>query len=211
LARQARIQGEVRVRFTTDGESVISADAETGHDLLRKAAEQNVRTWKFAPHEPGTFIVTFRYKFQGDQLDTVFLPPSAIVELSASLPIVQIDWSWLDQGSWKAQLKSARGNSQQVLRILTSGPEGRWLEGDMTSGQGQKEGIDYGHFDEDRNMFAFTVMLSQPKAKRLHTFFIGKINGDKMTGTFVDDEGMTGQWTAVREKEVPGNTDQAPQ
>ncbi len=64
LARQARISGDVRVRFTTDGESVVSAEGETGHELLRKAAEDNVKTWKFAVHDPGSFIVTFRYRFQ---------------------------------------------------------------------------------------------------------------------------------------------------
>ncbi len=46
LARQTRIQGEVRIKVTTDGESVRDAEAETGHPLLRKAAEGNARTWK---------------------------------------------------------------------------------------------------------------------------------------------------------------------
>src|SRR5882762_10235631 len=62
LARQTRIQGEVRVKVTTDGESVRDAEAETGHPLLRKAAEDNTRTWKFATHNPGIFHVAFRYK-----------------------------------------------------------------------------------------------------------------------------------------------------
>jgi outer membrane biosynthesis protein TonB len=44
LARQTRIQGEVSVKVTTDGESVREAVAETGHPLLRKAAEDNART-----------------------------------------------------------------------------------------------------------------------------------------------------------------------
>src|SRR3989442_15946821 len=60
LARQTRIQGEVLVKVTTDGESVRDAEAETGHPLLRKAAQDNSRTWKFVAHTPGTFQVTFR-------------------------------------------------------------------------------------------------------------------------------------------------------
>jgi outer membrane biosynthesis protein TonB len=55
LARQTRIQGEVHVKVTTDGESVRDAEAETGHLLLRKAAEDNARTWKFVAHTPGVF------------------------------------------------------------------------------------------------------------------------------------------------------------
>jgi TonB family protein len=200
LPRLARISGEVRVTFTIDGQFVTNAEAETGHELLRTAAEQNVRTWKFVAHEPGTFAVTFRYRFQTDQEDIVFLPSSAVVEIAAPLPTIIIDWSWVDRGRWKAQLRSARGSSQRVLEILTSGPEGRWLEGDMISVHGQKEEIDHGYFDEDRNMFGFMLMLSQPKGKPLNTIFIGKISGDKITGTFVDDAGTTGTWTAVLEK-----------
>ena len=54
--------GDVRVRFVTDGESVTDAIVDSGHPLLRPAAQENVRTWKFASHTPGTFYVTFRYK-----------------------------------------------------------------------------------------------------------------------------------------------------
>jgi outer membrane biosynthesis protein TonB len=47
LARLTRIQGEVSVKVTTDGESVREAVAQTGPPLLYKAAEDNVKTWKF--------------------------------------------------------------------------------------------------------------------------------------------------------------------
>src|SRR6266849_6284035 len=73
LARQTRIQGEVRVKITTDGESVRDAEAETGHTLLRKAAEDNARTWKFVAHVPGIFHVTFRYKLLSDNTNVEFL------------------------------------------------------------------------------------------------------------------------------------------
>ena len=48
LASQTRIDGDVRVKFTTDGESVTDLVVESGHPLLRIATEDNVRTWKFA-------------------------------------------------------------------------------------------------------------------------------------------------------------------
>jgi hypothetical protein len=70
----------------------------------------------------------------------------------------------------------------------------------MINAHGQIEEIDDGYFDEDRNMFGFTLMLSQPKGEPLNTFFIGKLSGDKITGTFVNDVGTTGEWTAVLEK-----------
>ena len=43
LARQARIQGDVRLKLTPDGESVKDSEAVMGHAMLRKAAEDNVR------------------------------------------------------------------------------------------------------------------------------------------------------------------------
>ena len=48
LARQARIEGEVRVEFTlnSSGEPV-SVSAVSGHPMLKGAAEENVKTWKF--------------------------------------------------------------------------------------------------------------------------------------------------------------------
>src|SRR2546422_10228245 len=78
LARQARIQGEVSVKVTTDGESAREAVAQTGHPLLRKAAEDNVKTWKFASHTPSTFNVTFRYKLMESSVEVEFLELPAI-------------------------------------------------------------------------------------------------------------------------------------
>jgi len=91
LARMARIMGDVRVRFTTDGQSVISAEAETGHELLRQFAVENVRTWKFAAHDPSTFHVTFRYKILSNENYVVFLPSPVVVEIAAPPPPLYID------------------------------------------------------------------------------------------------------------------------
>jgi hypothetical protein len=81
LARQSRIQGEVIVKVTTDGESVREALAETGHPLLRKAAEGNVKTWKFSSHTPATFNVTFRYKLVESNSEVEFLQSTNTVEI----------------------------------------------------------------------------------------------------------------------------------
>lgn len=44
LARQTRIDGEVHVKFATDGESVVEVTVESGPALLGAAAGENVRT-----------------------------------------------------------------------------------------------------------------------------------------------------------------------
>jgi TonB family protein len=61
LANAARIQGDIRLRVTTDGSGVASAVVESGQPMLAKAAQDNVRTWKFEPHEPTSFPTLFAY------------------------------------------------------------------------------------------------------------------------------------------------------
>jgi hypothetical protein len=201
LARQTRIQGEVRLKITTDGESVRDVEAETGHPLLRKSAEDNARTWKFVAHAPGTFHVTFRYKLLSGKVDVEFLESPAIVEIQASPPEVNIEYGWLGLGTWKAQLKSARGKFRQVLKLFYSGPNGDWLSGNFSGPKGEGEEIDFGH--REGNFLAFTITLSQPDGEHVKTFFIGKMTGDKIVGTFVDDTGIRGEWTAVRIADSP--------
>jgi TonB family protein len=62
LARAARIQGEVKVEFVLNqsGEPV-SVSVISGHPMLRGAAEENVKTWRF--HLPkGLFRTEWRYR-----------------------------------------------------------------------------------------------------------------------------------------------------
>jgi TonB family protein len=48
IARLAKISGEVKVDFTLNSNGdVVSATAVSGHPMLRGAAEENVKTWKF--------------------------------------------------------------------------------------------------------------------------------------------------------------------
>jgi len=62
LARAAGIQGEVRMKVNTDGDSVVSTRVENGHPTLARAAAENAQTWRFATHEPTAFTVIYHYK-----------------------------------------------------------------------------------------------------------------------------------------------------
>jgi hypothetical protein len=190
LARQTRIDGEARIKFTTDGESVLDVASESGHPLLRTAAEENVITWKFAAHTPGTFHVTFRYKIATAATEVAFLESPAIVQLEAPAPMVgDIVWGWLDLGTWKAHLSSAHGKTWQVFSLSYSGPNEDWLDGNAVGPRGKKEEIDFGHKEGD--FLAFTINLRQPDGQQIKTFFVGKISKDKIVGAFTDNAGIT--------------------
>lgn len=202
LARQTRIDGEVRVKFTTDGQSVLDVASESGQPLLRTAAEDNVRTWKFVVHTPGTFHVTFRYKFATDATEVSFLESPTIVQVEApSAMIGGIVWGWLDLGTWKAHLSSAHGKTWQVFSLSYSGPNEEWLDGNAVDPRGKKEEIDFGHKEGD--FLAFTINLRQPDGQQIKTFFVGKISKYKIVGTFIDNAGISGEWTAARLADKP--------
>jgi hypothetical protein len=66
-AVHANIEGVVPVKITTDGRRVITATADVRSiALLARAAEANVRTWRFDIHEPVSFTVTYRYRLVPD-------------------------------------------------------------------------------------------------------------------------------------------------
>jgi hypothetical protein len=199
LARQARVQGDVIVQITTDGESVIEAKAESGPELLRKAAEDCAISWKFAAHMAGTFHVTFRYKLGDGNIVAVFPETSSVVQIiEARQPEMDVYYSWLDLGKWEAQLKSAHGAAVRSFQFRYSGPCEDWLEGSSVGPNGRKEEIDYGH--KEGNFLIFDMRITAPDGKRLKTYFVGRMAGDKITGTFVDDAGINGEWTAKRQR-----------
>ena len=68
LARQARLQGTVRLKVTTDGAYITKVAASGAHKLLLDAAEENIRTWRFYKHRPQTFITTFVYKLDKEEV-----------------------------------------------------------------------------------------------------------------------------------------------
>src|SRR6266568_6434878 len=61
LARQARIQGEVQLQVQTDGSLPVSVTVESGPPMLAKAAQENVKTWRFLKHDPTIFETHFSY------------------------------------------------------------------------------------------------------------------------------------------------------
>jgi hypothetical protein len=196
LARQTRIQGEVSVKVTTDGESVHDAVAQTGHPLLRKAAEDNAKTWKFASHPPSTFTLTFRYKLMEDSVEVEFLKLPSIVEILASPPQMSIYYADLGLGAWKARIKSAQGDYSRLFELTYTGADGDWLNARTLNSKGETEESDFGHREGD--FLAFTITLSQLDGQQVKTFFVGKMTGNKIVGTFVDSAGASGKWTAIR-------------
>ena len=68
LARQARIEGTVRVLVTTDGLGITKISSSGANMLLLEAAEENVRTWRFFRHKPQTFTVSFVYKLESPEV-----------------------------------------------------------------------------------------------------------------------------------------------
>lgn len=217
LARQTRISGDVRVKVTTDGESVTNVEAVSGHPLLFKAAEENVRSWKFPANSgSSTFVVTFRYKFTTGAVDVQFFEEPGVVRLTACPPLVQVTWGWLGLGTWTVQLTSNHGKVQRTLEMSFTGPRGGELksefvdpkkkQGDEDADQKEDpnddEDIDYGHKEGD--FVAFMAKMEWRDGKRTTTFFVGKINGERITGTFVDDAGVRGKWDGVRVKEEHG-------
>ena len=201
LARQTRIQGEVSVKVTTDGESVCEAVAQTGHPLLRKAAEDNVKTWKFLSHAPSTFNVTFRYKLMESNVEVEFLQSPTIVEILAPPPETTIYYADLGLGAWRAQIRSAHGTYSRLFELSYTGADGDWLNARTLNSKGESEESDFGHREGD--FLAFIVTLSQTDGQLVKTFFVGKMTGSKIVGTFVDANGGSGKWTAVRVPDGP--------
>ncbi len=62
VANHAYITGVVKLKVRTDGTAVARVDGIDGPPMLMKAAEENIRTWKFAPHKPTSFVATFEYE-----------------------------------------------------------------------------------------------------------------------------------------------------
>jgi TonB family protein len=77
LARQARIQGEVKVlvKIAPDGK-VFSAHATSGHQLLRQEVESNVQKWIFNPGEEQTIEVAYEFRLEEPEVDSE--PPSRV-------------------------------------------------------------------------------------------------------------------------------------
>jgi TonB family protein len=69
LARQARIEGVVKVTFVLPANADVpkNVEAASGHPMLKDAAVENVRTWRFEnPYAVDRkYETTFNYKLSG--------------------------------------------------------------------------------------------------------------------------------------------------
>jgi len=100
VIRAARIQGDVMLRLSTDGERVSAVEVESGPPMLAQAAKENVKTWQFEPHTPTSFEVTFRYKLllpskcdsecncDSAEKESVLLQLPTNVDVSAKVPMI---------------------------------------------------------------------------------------------------------------------------
>jgi hypothetical protein len=205
IARTAHIMGDVVVRIKTDGQSVVEAVAESGPPLLRRSSEDNAKTWKFAPHTPSTFHVTFSYKISADDVAAATSFPYASgapeVEVVTTQAPMIIDYAWVGLGRWRAELRSSHGRLSKEIEFSFSGPNDEWLDVN-TPGSPDKESEEkddddeFGHKDSD--VLTFSMRVAEPDGKRLQTYFVGKLSGDRIIGTFVDESGSRGTWSATR-------------
>jgi len=205
LARQARIRGQVRLRLTTNGHLVTDVAILQGHPLLAQFSADNVRTWKFADHAPGTFEVTFDYEFIGDAA-TFPQQPGLVQVIEAPEGGIK---NYTLPEDWKAQVRNAQGPIDASLTLWTY----QWFEdeidGYVTRPSGQERPLRNSHMDGD--MLGFDTTLEDKFGQRLKFSMIGKKTGEKITGVFLNYWGNGGTWTAVRTaKTIPGSSPAPP-
>jgi hypothetical protein len=58
-AESMHLQGMVEMEVTTDGHQVAGVKLLPSHPVLAEEAAKNVRAWRFADHQPTTFVVTY--------------------------------------------------------------------------------------------------------------------------------------------------------
>ena len=148
--------------------------------------------------------MTFRYKLASGDVNVEFLEAPSVVQIEASPPPVIIDYAWIGLGTGKTRLTSNHGKSRRTLVLSYSGPDADWLGGKFlveSSGDDEDdEAIDFGHREGD--FIVFTVKLRQSDGKKPVTFLVGNMKENKIIGSFVDETGVTGVWTATRLKEA---------
>jgi hypothetical protein len=204
IALTAHVQGDVRVKVTTDGTSVVSAEADSGPPLLRHNAEVSARTWKFASHTPATFYLEFRFTlFGGKQI--AFMGAPGVVQIVAELPETNLAfYPSINLGKFEARINTRTGVSRQTLWISKTGQYGEWLNVSMRgAGGGECSEMVSGNFE---NEFIEFVMSRGEVDHEFKTIFAGRFTGNKIVGSFVDQDGVTGTWAAVRSEPLAADT-----
>jgi len=192
LARQARIQGSVRLRLTTNGHAVTTVAVLEGHPLLVQSATDSVRTWKFVEHAPATFDVTFNFRML-DNAGT-FLQQPGLVQVVSS-PACCIDHYTFPE-KWIAQVRNAEGTIETILTLWTYHSFEAQLDGYTTGPQGQERAIRNPHLDGD--VLGFDATLDDKYGQRLKFSMIGKMTGNVIRGVLLNYWGSRGTWTAER-------------
>jgi outer membrane biosynthesis protein TonB len=91
LACQARIGGVVKLTFTlgTDGAEPTDVEAVSGPTLLKGAAVENVKTWRFENHyADGRYETTFDYQLPMSGPKKVTFESFRRVEVATCLPVL---------------------------------------------------------------------------------------------------------------------------
>ena len=82
LARQAQIQGTVKVQVHLDHEgAVASMEVTGGHTLLKEEVESNIKQWRFQPGSPDPPEISYEFRLVHPQVKYI---PEA--EVSFDLP-----------------------------------------------------------------------------------------------------------------------------
>jgi TonB family protein len=90
FAREAAIQGavDVEIIISSDG-GVSSANAVSGHPVLKQAAEKNIRRWRFDPSSVGNRSLTVKYEFRLELPKTYYRSESQnIFELPTRVTVI---------------------------------------------------------------------------------------------------------------------------
>jgi hypothetical protein len=89
LACQARIAGSVKLSFTLSANATEATNVEvvSGHAMLKDAAVENLRTWRFGNHHAdGKYETTFVYLLPGSGPQKVTFETFNRVEVATCLP-----------------------------------------------------------------------------------------------------------------------------
>jgi hypothetical protein len=188
LARQARIQGEVQLRVTTDGSRPVSVTIDSGQPMLAKAAQDNVRTWTFLEHEQTSFVSRFSYELNEGCDSAIPENGRVVLELPIRAAITAPRWPSECDPSWGLDLS-------EPLRVFLTACE---LDGSNVPCDRVTVILNSGsialtpeRFRESVNKEGFVVPKEFRSAKNFNVTF--KIDGTEFT-TANDGGFLKGKW-----------------
>ena len=119
-ARAVRLEGAVRIKVTTDGQRVATTEILEGPKLLAIPTQDNIQAWQFSPHDPTSFVVTFRYKLILAATHNT-LPPAVILRLPKDVEISAFPLEFKDP----SPSKNSKGNINRHINTASSQTGGR--------------------------------------------------------------------------------------